>query len=328
MGAAHPSKGRYTLSQSTTMRLRSALLVACTAWAAPAMSQVKIPCSSGAFGIAAQIVRIDPPGATATRLLANRQEAVVGLNDLICRGETLEFKGGTATRIELREGDRKVVRLASDPYTAENNFGQAAARAVDFIAGALRGIESLKPPPEMPEPTAIRAARLSATTANTAALQIRAMRLLQGLPRQRIVTDTPLLLSWRDGVAPYHCEAVSSNGDLVWRGDNPSAASWCQIPAGLSHTTQIMVRDAGGRIASWNINPVAWRDVPRPDWIVGNAGLWPSADSTAWAWWLWKTAAPSWRLQALAMLNQQAGQQWIAGYLRDQLLAEAAEFAP
>lgn len=94
------------------MRLRSALLVACAAWAVPAMSQVKIPCSSGAFGIAAQIVRIDPPGATATRFLANGQEAAVGLNDLICRGEMLVFKGGLATRIELREGDRKVARVA------------------------------------------------------------------------------------------------------------------------------------------------------------------------------------------------------------------------
>lgn len=80
----------------------------------------------------------------------------------------------------------------------------------------------------MPEPTAIRAARLSATTATTAtkaALQIRAMRLLQGLPRQCIVTDTPLLLSWRDGVAPCQCEAVSSNGELVWRGDSASASA-------------------------------------------------------------------------------------------------------
>ena len=285
------------------------------------------PCASGLFGVAAQIVRIEPAGGLASKRLASGQEELIGVDGLVCAGDTLELKrGGPVSKVELYAQGQKKVLVSPDRFESKQGAISYAAQALTFVAGIARGAESIiKPPPDIPGPTAARGGN-----ANTPAmvLQIRAMRLLRDLPRQSLTADVQPVLSWREGVEPYVCQAMSDLGDVVWQEPRPRVTSWCEMAPDLDQAAQLVVRDARGRTESWNIRRVAWSEVPRPEWIGTASNTLSSADRTAWAWWLWKVAGPAWRLQALAMLHEMAPKEFVAGYLRNQLLAESAQYAP
>ena len=293
---------------------------------APSAGRAAAPCPAGLFGVAAQIVRIEPAGAQASKHLAAGQEEPIGVDGLICAGDTLELKpGGPVSMVELYAQGQKKVLVAPDRFEARQGVISYATQALGFVSGITRGAESIKPPPDIPGPTAARGGDAGAPPM---VLQIRAMRLLQDLPRQSLTVDTRPVLSWREGVEPYVCQAMSDFGDIVWQEPRPRNASWCEMTVQLSRATQLTVRDARGRTESWNIRLVAWADVPRPEWLRSAPDAMSSADRTAWAYWLWKVAGPSWRLQALAMLHAITPKEFLAGYLRDQLLAESAQYAP
>ena len=282
-------------------------------------------CPSSVFGVAAQIVRIEPPDKQATKTLPDRREVPVGIDDLVCAGETLEFRSGGATRIDIYVNGARKVLVPPQSFRADPGTLRFSSQALTFLADALQGLSSIKSPPDIPRPTAVRGAP-GLTPA--VPLQIRAMRLLQDLPRQNLTLDTHPVLSWRDGVEPYECQAMSERGDAVLHADHAVSASWCVMPSQADQAVQLIVHDATARLVGWNICHVSWPEVPRPDWIAAGSPALSSADRTAWAWWLWKAGGPPWRLQALAMLNELAPQEWVAGYLRDNVLAESTGFAP
>ncbi len=306
-------------------RIARALLAAAAVALPMAAAQAGEGCPASVFGVAAQIVRVEPPGKRAVKTLPDRQEVSVGVDDLICAGETLEFRGGGATRIEIYVSGGRRELVPSQSFRAEPGVLRFSSQALAFLANAAQGLSSIKSPPEIPRPTAVRGA---AGAASAVALQIRAMRLLEDLPRQRLTPDAHPVLSWRDGVAPYECQAISEQGDTTWRADSAVSTSWCVMPAQVGPAVRLLVRDGKSRLVGWNVLRVSWTEVPRPDWIAADASALSPADRTAWAWWLWKSGGPPWRLQALAMLDELAPQEWVAGYLRDNVLAEASAFAP
>lgn len=314
------------MTQSSRLERRAhALLAAAAVALSMSAAQAADGCPSSVFGIAAQIVRIDPPGKHATKTLPNGQEVPVVVDGLICAGEALEFRAGGATRIEIYVNGSKKVLVPPQSFRADPGTLRFATQALNFLAGAVQGLSSIKPPPDVPLPTA---ARGGPGIAPPVPLQIRAMRLLEDLPRQSLTPDIHPVLSWRDGVEPYECQAMSELGDAVWHANHTVSASWCEMHPPLDRAVQLLVQDAKGRLVSWNIRRVSWADVPRPDWIAAGSPTLSSADRTAWAWWLWKTGGPPWRFQALAMLNELASQEWVAGYLRDNVLAESTRFSP
>lgn len=284
-------------------------------------------CPSGWFGVAAQIVRIEPAGALASKRLASGQEELVDVGEFVCAGDMLELKpGGRVSKVELHAQGQKKVLISPDRFESKQGAISYATQALAFVmTGIARGAESIKPPPDIPGPTAARGGNASAPAM---VLQIRAMRLLRDLPRQSLTADVQPVLSWREGIEPYVCQAMSDLGDVVWQEPRPRATSWCEMASDLDQAAQLAVRDARGRTVSWNIRRVAWSEVPRPEWIGLATNAQSSADRTAWAWWLWKVAGPAWRLQALAMLHEMAPKEFVAGYLRNQLLAESAQYAP
>lgn len=283
------------------------------------------PCG-GVFNIAAQIRHMEPADASLTRVLRTGERNTVGLNDVVCRGEMLLFTGGAAQRVVLREADRRKVLVPPQSYVAPSGMVDAATRAFSYMAGIFRTLEALPPAADIPGPTAIRGGQTTAEP--LVPLQINSLGALHNLPRQLIAPDLRVVLSWREGVGPYRCEAVSRLGEVNWKGDAMGEGSWCELDAGRPEASQLAVRDGRGRLATWNIGPASWSEVPRPDWLAPHGPTLSPAESTAWAWWLWTKGGAAWRLQALAMLNQHSGTVWIAGYLRDQVLADAAQFAP
>lgn len=293
---------------------------------AQAQQPVAPPPCGGVFNIAAQIVRVDPAGASLTRLLRTGERKPVGLHDVICRGETLLFAGGEAQRAVLREADQRKVLVPAQSYVAPSGVVDAAERAFSYMAGILRTVEALPPAADIPGPNAVRGSLSPGQP--SVALPIRSLTLLEDLPRQRLVRDLPVTLSWRGGSAPYQCEAVSRLGVVIRKGEAMADGSWCALDAGQAEATQVAVRDAQGRLVTWNLELVSWSEVPRPDWLPPARATPSAAESTAWAWWLWKSGGSPWRLQALAMMHAQAGTVWMAGYLRDQVLTETPQFAP
>ena len=227
---------------------------------APSDGRAAFPCPAGLFGVAAQIVRIEPSGAQASKHLANGREEPVGVNGLICAGDSLEVRpGGPVSKVELYAQGQKKVLVAPDRFEGRQGVISYVAQAASFVAGITRGAESLNPPPDIPGPTAARGGDASTPPM---VLQIRAMRLVQDLPRQSLTADARPVLSWRDGIGPYECQAMSDFGDVIWQVRRSRDASWCEMALDLSHATQLTVRDARGRTESWNIRVVAWASVP------------------------------------------------------------------
>lgn len=310
-----------------SLRCSIGLLSVLASVALPARAQQPAappPCE-GVFNIAAQIVRIEPAGASLTRVLRTGERKSVGQNGVVCRGETLLFAGGNAQRVVLREADQRKILVPSQSYVAPSGLVDATTRAFSYMAGIFRTLEALPPAVDIPGPAGIRGSQTSG--APVVALQIRPLSALRDLPRQRVVPSLRVILSWREGEGPYRCEAVSRLGVVSLKGEAMAEGSWCELYADRAEASQLAVRDGRGRLATWNIELASWSDVPRPDWLAQKVSVSP-AESTAWAWWLWTMGGPAWRLQALAMLHEHAGTVWMAGYLRDQVLAEAPQFAP
>jgi hypothetical protein len=283
-------------------------------------------CSGGVFGIAAQVVRIVPVDGALFKRTVDGDDVRIGLDGLICSGDSLQLlAGGPVIKVDLYVRGQRQTLTPPDRFVSSRGGLASASQALTFLADAIGGTASIKAPPEIPGPTATRGASAGPPSP---ALQIRTMRLLEELPRQNVTPDVMPLLSWREGAAPYACEAVSSEGDVVWKSPQPVTASWCELAPALGRSAQWLVRDARGRTSTWNIRFVERSTLPVPPWLGQRGERLASADHTAWAWWLWKNAGPAWRLQALAMLHEAAPEEWIAGYLRDQVLAESAAYSP
>jgi hypothetical protein len=284
-------------------------------------------CPGGVLGVAARVLRIEPAGAELTKRTSLGVDVAVTVGSYICFGEVLQLMQGAraAKSVVLDERGRPFELPALGRFERKSGSFAFAEAAVVYLGRALGGLSNLKQPPDIPPPTA---ARGGAAVAADTAFSVRPNRLLAGLPHQAITRDLPLILSWRDGREPYTCEAASGVGDRLWGGKVVESSSWCEVPGSVANVARWHARDEGGRAASWSVRYVEWRELPRPEWVLPGDTRPNASEQTAWAWWLWKSAGPEWRMQALAMLHSRVDQDWVAAYLRNQILSESAEFTP
>lgn len=279
-------------------------------------------CPTGVFGIAAQVVKIDPPKAKLQKRLASGKLATVGEDDVICVGESMKLPAdGTVRRVELYAQGSKKTLVPPDEFENQGGALRVTAQALNWIADVMPQIHALTPPPDKPRPTASRGAG-----DGTVRVQIRQIRLLADLPEQRIASGVRPVLSWREGAGPYKCVAMSKKGDPVWTSPPIERESSCTMSPKLEQAAQLLVSDRDDESAAWNVAFVPWSRVPRPDWLPHGDGALSDAEMAAWAAWLWRSRDAEWKLQALAMLDALAPRVWIAGYLRDNLLAESEPF--
>jgi len=279
-------------------------------------------CPDGVLGVVAQVVRIDPAHARVSKTLATGSEQAVGVNGVLCAGESVHLApAGTVTRVELYSGGRRQSLEAGQTFSTAKGEVRLDPRVTRYLAEIAAANGGLKPPPEIPSPSTPRSAGSSQPSAR---FQIQAMHLLQKLPRQLITPDVRPVVSWREGFGPYVCQAVSEAQDVLWEEPRAETASWCAFLGGQGAAHQLLVRESRGRVVIWNVRWVSWEDVPRPEWLRGRQGRGSSVDQTAWATWLWSQGAGEWRLQALGMLNEHSGKEWLAGYLRDTLLSDGS----
>jgi hypothetical protein len=284
------------------------------------------PCPRGWFGVQAIVTRINPANADVRLRSARGNSSVLGVNMTLCEGDTILFPNGSdGTVVELyKTGEMVQAEASKGPYTIKGGTREASRAARAYLDAALDAVFNLGAPPPRPNPTASRG---NGASAAAAAEPIRTILHLRNLPRQRITADTHPVVGWRGGIAPYACQALNEGAEVTWA-QADLGVGWCEFGAGLDHAARLVVRDAAGRSAGWNVAVVAWPNVPRPEWVPRNMSDLSSADMTAWAIWIWQTAGPEWRLQSLGMLNRVGRTEWLANYFVDSVLAEMPPLRP
>lgn len=306
------------------MRL-CALALLMHAPALPAAAAPNPPCPQGWLGIQAQVTRVSPASASLGRLPAGAHSVVpLSIGGVLCEGDTLQFpaESGDAV-VEIYEAGRIVsVDARKGPYKLKDGVRAKLSAAAAYINAALEGVGDLGLPQSRPQPTASRGA-----AAAEASSPIRAVKPMRDLPRQRLSPDVRPVVGWLGGAGPYACLALDDDGEPLWKHagiDN----GWCNYATDLARARRLIVRDAQGRSAGWNVAPASAEDVPRPPWLAAGATGLSQADSTAWGIWLWQSAGPEWRLQAIGMLDAASKSEWLARYFVDSVLGEAPVLAP
>jgi hypothetical protein len=292
----------------------------------PGRARAELPrCPDAILGVSALVTRVEPAGQTFFKQTADGRPERIGYPGVVCVGESVVLSvGGSVLRVELYVGYRIEEVTPDRPFHNKGGVFVAARRSVDFLAQVLGVGRELRPPPQ-PRVTESRGG-----PADGAAVRpIHALQALRDLPPQRLTPDTPPVLAWREGKGPYRCEARKEG---TWK---PTASvtadaqtAWCVIPGNPEGVAQLLVVDARGGRDSWDVQAVAWADVPRPAWLPAAPRAASVADRAAWALWLWKNAGPTWRLQGLAMLNQLAPAIWAAAFARDGILAGVPSLLP
>ena len=242
----------------------------------------------------------------------------------MCVGESVVLaKNSPVKRVELYVGWRREWVTPDHPFHNTGGVVSAAQQSIGFASRVLGLAKDVRAPP-VPTTTAARGGADDAPSR-----PLRTLRALSDLPTQRLTSDVAPVLAWREGSLPYRCEARNDRGDTVASAAAPDTHdAWCAFDRNAGGTVQLLVIDADSAQQSWDVGPARWTDVPKPAWLASDArGLAPG-DRIAWALWLWKSAGPEWRIQALAMLNQLAPTTWAAGYARDCILAEMPNLTP
>jgi hypothetical protein len=280
-------------------------------------------CSGGVFGIEAQVVLIDPAGASLMKRAPNGKQLPVNIDSFICAGDSISVPAnGPVKKIVLYHGGRTVSLARGQTFTNEEGVSVYASQALEFVSNFLHELGEIKSPPDLAVDTTSRGDA-------DASAAIRKPRFLgERLPSQRLTPAIAPIVTWKDGAAPFVCEAQSGEGATLWTVKVPDSKRSCAFTSDLTKVSRVTVHDAQAQTVTWDITPASWSDVPRPEWISSASFSGSAADRTAWAFWLWKEAGPEWRLQALSMLNELASQEFLAGYLRDNILAETAGYAP
>lgn len=270
------------------------------------------------------VVRISPTNAKVLKRSARGNGlTVLRTDDTVCRGETILFSDGDRTTVVelLRLGEVVLVPAAGGPYTLSGGIRSIAQAASAYVDAVLNASKSLRVPTPLPNATASRGGERHTLDS------VRPIFHLRYLSRQRLTADASPIVGWRGGVAPFKCEITDDEAVQRWHKSNINGAS-CVYFSSLDSAARLVVRDARGHTTGWNIYPVTWRDVPRPDWVPEEQSGLTLVGLTAWGLWLWKEAGPQWRLQSLAMLNRAASEEWLAAYLRDTVLAEVPAVKP
>lgn len=274
-------------------------------------------CPGGLFGTAGQVLEVMPADAQAEVVDAEGRRTLVGVGALYCHGDVVRPSASASQVVIHAEGQRRTL-APGEAYRAAARPLPADVQTLVQLSGLRNQDGRLRPVPVVPEPRQIRAA---GAASSTTVWPLSTLRALQALPRQLLTADVPVVLAWRGGAGPYACEAANDWGDTVRALPQASSVSWCVLSALPDATRQLRLREQRGPALTWNIRRVDWAQVPRPAQLA-RARAADATDQTAWAIWLWRQGPAEWKLQALAMLQQAAGEQWLAAYYRDLILAE------
>lgn len=274
-------------------------------------------CPGGLFGTAGQVLEVMPADAQVEVVDAEGHGTLVGVGALYCHGDVVRPSASASQVVIHAEGQRRTL-APGEAYRAAARPVPADVQTLVQLSGLRTQDGRLRPVPVVPEPRQIRAA---GAASSATVWPLSTLRALQGLPRQLLTPDVPVVLAWRGGAGSYACEAANDWGDTVRALPQPSNVSWCVLSALPDATRQLRLREQRGPALTWNIRRVDWAQVPRPAQLA-RARAADAADQTAWAIWLWRQGPAEWKLQALAMLQQVAGEQWLAAYYRDLILAE------
>lgn len=270
-----------------------------------------IPCNGGWDAIRATILRMVPPDAKVTVRGADGMRRLAGARERLCAGDTLEKTDGL--ELELLEAGR-VVKISTQPYRLAD--AQPVGAAVKrYIDGVLQAVGQLRPPVPPARPTGGR----GGADGQESYQRLQAPNALRGLPRQRITADSILMAVWREGQAPYRCNATDEDTQTRWQSE-PTLQGWCVVGVPAAGLARLSVRDDRGASMGWNLQPATWAELPRPAWLAASDPM--PAERLAWAAWLWREAAPEWRLQAIAMLQSLATREPIAAELLDRIVEE------
>lgn len=287
-------------------------------------SSASIACPGGWFDVKAIVVRINPTNAKVLKKSGSGNDLMVlRVDDTLCRGETILFSEGDHTTVVevLRLGKVVSIPAAGGPYTFSGGIRKIAQAVSVYVDAVLDASKGLRVPIPLSNATAGRGGEIRPFES------VRPVLHLRFLPRQRLTLDANPIVGWRGGAAPYKCEVKDHDAIQLWQKSNINGAL-CVYSASLDKAARIIIRDARGHTTGWNIDPVTWEDVPRPDWLPLEQSNVTLVDLTAWGLWLWKEASAQWRLQSLAMLNRAASEEWLAAYLRDAVLVEIPVVEP
>lgn len=284
-------------------------------------------CSSGLLGVDASIYRIEPadlPVNVQSAMGTQAEERKAG--DCLRAGEILTLQNKAQKVVLFTKGDFKPI--TADPpqngvYEAPKgiSFSDKAAAWVNM----LKELKSITSTP-IRESTGTSTPRGEADRDNNLAPMPRQplqnIKTLRHLPWQQISSNATVLLSWRGGESPWKCAGLGQDGAAVTEAQSVSG-NWCVLSIIQRPPMRLSVKDARGDKIGWNVATVSPAAVPRPEWIAQPETGLSSADRTAWAIWVWKSAGSQWRLQALSMLNENSKSSWLAGYVLNSILNDA-----
>jgi hypothetical protein len=299
-------------------------LLASTAKAAEPVSG----CGAGLFSVVASVTRIKPanlPVKVQINQNAPAEDRKVGT--CLKAGEILSLTQANQ-EVELFIKGKFVLVTSGPPFNGMYMIPHGWAAASDAAAAWVAGLSDLPSaigvPPHKPTATAIsRGEPIDEKSQGTTSWQpLRHIQTLRNLPKQQIVANANVILSWRNGEGPWLCQGLSTDRANVGEAQSMSSG-WCAFRLTDRDTARLAVKDRRGDQIGWNVLVVSHADVPRPEWIKGSDDTITIPDRAAWAVWVWQASGPQWRLQSMSMLNEIAEESWLAGYVLNSILVDA-----
>jgi hypothetical protein len=268
------------------------------------------PCEGDWFDVQAQVILIEPVGSTLEKRSTKGIVSYLEANDVICSGDLVALPPhGSPTRVVLYQSGRSIILLPGQSFANTVTLRRYSANAARFVRELMSGIGALKPAPGRPVETVTRGG----------GSKLRVTNPLDTGALQRLTLDMPIVSTWRDGLPPFTCSALTSAGRVIAQTAVQQDA-WCSLTGRLRNANTFVIRDAASAVLSWKIEKVSWKDVPRPEWLSRRP---VAEEKVAWALWLWVEGGPAWRLQALSMLSEGSSSQFLAAYMRDNILADS-----
>lgn len=282
-------------------------------------------CSSDLLSVVASIYRIEPPNLPVNVQSAKgAQIETRKIHDCLRAGEILTLQD-KAQKVELFIKNNFVRITAGKPFNGTYKVPEGVPfsdKASAYIKAAVELFSITSSPLRTPTATGISRGDSDNDLLPSPRQPLRNIQTLRNLPTQQIASNTTAVLSWREGDGPWTCEGLAQDGATVTESESVSRG-WCVIPKTERPLVRLLVKDARGDKIGWNVSTVSSAAIPRPEWINQPEETLSSADHTAWAIWVWRSAGPQWRLQALSMLNENSESSWLAGYVLNGILNDA-----
>jgi hypothetical protein len=262
-------------------------------------------CNKSPLKISASIEYISPDTATLTVRHAGRADRQARIGDCLVAGDTVIVP--TTVKLAKVFTSERLVRLQPDqpPYLIGGGMGHIANQAATYLASVVHALSS-EPLPDLPSATASR------SFGDPPAL--RALAELNTSTTQRIPESVEeIIVAWRPIAATPRCTLRTAGGSVA---ASPMAEeSWCtlRVPVGMANAVVLAETASPSAPIRWQVVAATDADLPRPPWLKpdSNQGI-TNSDRAVWGLWLYREAAPQWRLAGLSMLIANRTSSWAA----------------